>query len=325
MTIKTLVTLNEVKLIQASWKELLEKSKCNRAFSSPEWYLGCCLCNKNNPMTFVLSCNGKIRAILPLVNTEKTEVLTFTSILADYNDLITEVNDLQSATRLLTVVLEENYQYTRLVLENIRVDSNLYRAILLLDKKGIKIRYKQTETCLIVNTNQNYSKYLSERSSAFRKDIKRKRKRAHDAGFLIEEVQPRKSEIPRLIDRFMELHKSRIQNSVLSEGNNECILKNVFSDLILNGAFRVFLVRRGNEIHAIQLSAQGVKSLGYWNGGFNQEIDVISPGKLLFELQIIRCIEQGVGEFDLLRGNEAYKKSWATATRPLVTIMIDPI
>lgn len=330
MPIETLTVLDEIDQIKPAWTKLLNQSACNRAFSSPDWYIGCCLYTQEKPVTFVLSHNGIKKAILPLIMSKDSRTLRFSSQLADYNDLIAAEGDFKSATSLMIGVLALIDRDTGLLLENLREDSALYQVIISLDEEilcrnRVRVNRLRTENCFFVDTRQSYSEYISTRSIAFRKDIKRKRKIFLDTGFAMEEFQPEENEIPALIDKFLELHKFRIRDTIFLEDKHNNMLRNVISNLIYKGYFRVFLIRRNKEIYAIQLSAEGRDSLAAWNGGFNNEVSKISPGKLLIEFQISRCIEQGKIEFDLLRGNENYKKRWSTGKRFLNTIFIDHI
>jgi CelD/BcsL family acetyltransferase involved in cellulose biosynthesis len=49
--------------------------------------------------------------------------------------------------------------------------------------------------------------------------------------------------------------------------------------------------------------------------GFNPEYAKYGVGSLLISSVIHRCIDEGLSEFDFLRGDEAYKTRWASSTR----------
>lgn len=329
MEINILTTIDKVEEIREEWKILLQKSLCNQAFSSPSWYINCCLYdNYKIPWVFTLVLNGNIKAIFPLIKTPENGILKFASQLSDYNDLIIAEDEFHLAVEFISQVLELLEEKTKVLLENLREDSLLYRSIVLINRRyycnqKFKMHFEPSDVCFFVDTQQSYLKYISSKSPAFQKDIKRKRKKACREGFIIEEFKYKNGNISAIIESFLELHRSRIQDSILLLDNNKKFVENVTIDLILNGSFRVFLIRKENRIYAIQLSAQGKKTLGYWNGGFSKEIDSISPGKLLFDFQIVTCIKEGFDEFDLLRGDEAYKKSWCTKQRTVNKILID--
>lgn len=61
-----------------------------------------------------------------------------------------------------------------------------------------------------------------------------------------------------------------------------------------------------------------------WNyqNGWLPELANLSLGKLLIGYSIKWCIEHGLREYDFLAGTTAYKKSWATDIRYLVTVEI---
>ncbi|MEM1295815.1 MAG: GNAT family N-acetyltransferase, partial [Verrucomicrobiota bacterium] len=61
-----------------------------------------------------------------------------------------------------------------------------------------------------------------------------------------------------------------------------------------------------------------------WNyqNGWLPELSHLSLGKMMIGDCVKWCIEQGIREYDFLAGDTDYKKSWATASRQLMTIEV---
>ena len=83
------------------------------------------------------------------------------------------------------------------------------------------------------------------------------------------------------------------------------------------------VITKGQECFALDICVVGANSLGTWNGGFQEEVAPFSPGSLLLLEGIRQCYQMGFGEFDLMRGQEAYKQRWASDDRKIGLIVLD--
>ena len=73
----------------------------------------------------------------------------------------------------------------------------------------------------------------------------------------------------------------------------------------------------------IDLLFRGAHSLCAWNGGYPPEVECWSPGRLLLLSGIQRAYQLGLEEYDLLRGNQEWKASWANRSRTVGRIVLD--
>lgn len=72
-----------------------------------------------------------------------------------------------------------------------------------------------------------------------------------------------------------------------------------------------------DQVVAMDVYTTSHNSLGVWNGGFLDEVEHCSPGKLLINEGIKLAFALGAEEFDFLRGPEGYKESWVNKSRSI--------
>jgi CelD/BcsL family acetyltransferase involved in cellulose biosynthesis len=95
--------LSDVATLAPEWDSLLERSPCNRAFSSSRWFIATCRHNPSLQPNVVIARRGKALAgILPLVLTNEAQVAAFPNYLSDYSDAIAPANDPVVVAGLLT-------------------------------------------------------------------------------------------------------------------------------------------------------------------------------------------------------------------------------
>jgi CelD/BcsL family acetyltransferase involved in cellulose biosynthesis len=85
--------------------------------------------------------------------------------------------------------------------------------------------------------------------------------------------------------------------------------------LLKCGCLRMFVLSVGQAIVAVEYDIR-CRDVNYsFQKSFSSVWSEYDPGYLLTQYAIQQSIEEGVSEFDLLRGNEPYKKYWATGQR----------
>jgi hypothetical protein len=89
LTFQVLTELADITALAAEWDSLLERSNCNRAFSSSKWFITTCRLNSSlQPFVVIARRECALVGILPLVLADEAQVATFPNYLTDYNDAI---------------------------------------------------------------------------------------------------------------------------------------------------------------------------------------------------------------------------------------------
>jgi CelD/BcsL family acetyltransferase involved in cellulose biosynthesis len=78
----------------------------------------------------------------------------------------------------------------------------------------------------------------------------------------------------------------------------------------------------GGECHASIYGFDNGETFYYYNTGYDPEWASYSVGLVLTGLSIRNAVERGVGTYDFLRGDEAYKFDWANKMQQLVNVTL---
>jgi CelD/BcsL family acetyltransferase involved in cellulose biosynthesis len=310
-----------------AWNDLLDRSICNRAFSSPIWFLGACQVQPELAPWLAFAWRGEsLAGVLPLAVRPETREAIFPNSMSNYNDLIVADGDVPAAAGLFERALTEPGHFRRLDLKWVRQDSNLASALQALAGR------RELEGCYLSDRDYFYialppmqAEYLASRSRVFRKGVTRILRRAAAEGLTMHELTPADFPPERLVELFLSLHFSRFgEQSAFRPGlPNKPFAELALPVLFAESRLHAFAVSKEEKILALDLSFRGARSLCTWNGGYPPSAECWSPGRLLLLSGIERARQLGLEEYDLLRGNQEWKASWANRSRTVGKIVLD--
>lgn len=299
----------EIATLADEWAELLETTRCHRAFSSHAFYMAACT-RAGTPMLVTLREGRRLDGVLPLFGAPASRAATpaeFPTRMSDYNDAIVRDHNPALAELLLDAALEEAASVT---LMQLRPDSALLQAI--------RERGEPTIGVGTFATLRTYDHWLSERSRAFRKSLFRAQRAAERAGLIAREL----TSVPDVVGTFLPLHLARQDKSIFALAPGRAFIDAALDRLFAEGRLRLFGLYDDAALIAIDLCMVGYRALCSWNGGFLPRYESFAPGKLLLAHEIRVACDEGQAEFDLLRGGHAYKAHWASERRELVTLTL---
>ncbi len=313
-----------VAAVAPEWDDLLARSICNRAFGSSRWFLSCCAVEPGlHPRVVIVRRGEALAGVLPLVESAEG-ALRFPGELADYNDAIVERGDLEPAAALLAGA---QASASRLELSCVRPDANLVGALARLEPwrdPSAPWSGPGSLVCPHLALGDGYEAYLATRGSAFRNRLRRAWRRAGEHGIEVRELDPEgfpPAELPAL---FLALHTERIPRTCFARPLERAFAEAALPALFAERRLRAFAVFDGSGVVGVSLYMVGDDSLGHWNGGFRAAVARFAPGKLLLDLAIRSACREGLGEIDLMRGDETYKAEWATGTRTIGRLELGP-
>jgi CelD/BcsL family acetyltransferase involved in cellulose biosynthesis len=310
--------LREIEALSAEWDALLERSPCNRAFSSSAWYVTACRVTPAlSPYLFTARRGAALVGILPLAVDGDAKEAVFPSKMSNYNDVVAEGDDSAAAAGLLRQAFTGARPYERLNLWWVRKSSNAARAARLLAAAGeVGEAFRVERDYAYLKLPPSYEEFLKGRSRAFRKSLLRAQRKAEDDGLRVRELTPDEFPPDELPETFLRLHLARFgERSCFQRPDNLTFARLALPLLYARRQMRVFALLRGEEVVGIDLSMAGAASLCTWNGGFLPEVEDWSPGRLVIDAGVRRACELGLGEYDLLRGAYDWKMSWADSVR----------
>ena len=317
---QVLTELQEVVALRSEWESLLAQSTCNRGFASVHWFVAGCRANPSFRPHVVVARRGKTLAgILPLVLNEDSKEATFANYLTDYNDAIAPRDDLDSIAGLLQFALAQANGYANITLKHVRHDSNCLHAMSLLRQEShFKHTFRETHLCYYLQLPATHHDFLRSKDSRFRKRLKRLQALAGNANLTACELDPAKFPASRLADLFLSLHLQRRKvKSCFELASAQNFVAEVMPPLFEKRIIRACVLMNSDKVVAIDVYTTSHNSLGVWNGGFLDEVEHCSPGKLLINEGIKLAFAVQAEEFDFLRGPEVYKESWVNNSRSI--------
>lgn len=322
-----LTDLAEAKRLVPLWNELLDRSICNRAFSSPIWFLAACQVQPELAPWLALAWQGEsLAGILPLAVNPLTDAAIFPSTRSDYNDIVVADGDAASAAALIEYALSERERFRSLELQAVRQDSNLAAALAVLEirRKLIVQRIPDHQGSYIALAATR-TDYLASRSRVFRKSVNRILRKAAADGVAMRELTPANFPPEELAALFFKLHYSRFgdRSAFRREPRHSEFVELALPALFAERRLHVFVLQKEEKILALDFCFRGVRSLCAWNGGYLPEAACWSPGRLLLLFGMQRVHELGLEEYDLLRGKQAWKATWANRNRSLEKIVLE--
>lgn len=322
---ETVTDLGAAARVLPAWNELLDRSRCNPAFSAPIWFLGACQVQPEFLPWLVLAWRGaSLAGVLPLAVKFETREAIFPNSMSNYNDIIVADGDVATAAGLLERVLSEREQFRRLELKYIRQDSNLAAALRILEGRP------ELADCCLPGPEYSYialpatrAEYVATRSRSFRKATSRAMRKAAANGLVMQELTPANFPPERLPALFLDLNASRFgeRSAFRRVAQNASFSTLALPVLFAERRLHPFAIWKDGRILALDLCFRGERSLCAWNGGYPPEAECWSPGRLLLLAGIERACDLGLEEYDLLRGNQEWKGKWANRSRRLGTIV----
>lgn len=90
------------------------------------------------------------------------------------------------------------------------------------------------------------------------------------------------------------------------------------------GILRLFTLHLGDQLAAVLYGMAFKGRFYFYQHGYDPQFQPLGVGRAILDLSIRAAIEEGLSEFDLLFGNEAYKSSWTSESRGLTRIELFP-
>jgi CelD/BcsL family acetyltransferase involved in cellulose biosynthesis len=213
----------------------------------------------------------------------------------------------------------------RLQLETLRPDSvSLTQLPDLAKQMGYTVEYNQVAFSYEIILPDSWESYLYMLNGKQRHEIRRKLRRLNEAGHVRFRVLERSDEILKAMDPFFSLFKaSRPDKSEFLTNQMMSFFRLMAQRMAQQKFLKMFFL----DIDGVP--AAGVMCFDYndtlflYNNGYNPQFGHLSPGFLSKILSIRDSIEQGKRRYDLLKGDEGYKKRLGSTPVPLHHLKID--
>jgi CelD/BcsL family acetyltransferase involved in cellulose biosynthesis len=90
------------------------------------------------------------------------------------------------------------------------------------------------------------------------------------------------------------------------------------------GMLRLFMLHLNDSLVAVMYGMSFKGRFYFYQHGYDPEFQSHGVGRAVLDMSIRAAIEEGLAEFDLLYGGEAYKSAWTSEKRPLARCDVFP-
>ena len=322
--IKIITNLGEFTNCGALWDEL--SGYCN-VFTLKQWLLTWWKCygyNKKLRLYILLDENDGVDAIFPLMlRNEGGEIILsqLCDSCSDYYKVICNPYSFDKIKELLSYILR-NEVFDKFTISNLRLDDqNTKLLIRAAFGANEKVTVSIKEKNYFIYTIGKYEDYFAMKSKNFRHKLNHIRKNGINYKFdIIFEYDE------KILDDLIKLHcekwNSDMQVSVFWDQRRMLFLKQICEEYAKMDLLRIFVLKDENNIIAYRLGFL-YKNVYYdWNTSYDIAYKDMSVGILLCDHIVRYCFSENIKEFDFLRGEEDYKKKFATDNRELLQLDI---
>jgi CelD/BcsL family acetyltransferase involved in cellulose biosynthesis len=319
--------------MRAEWSELLHESSAESPFLTWEWlyawwkHLGA----RRRLAILAVRDQDRLVGILPLAASRRRAAFWRWEFLAtgfagsDYLDAIVRRGFEPEVLRALGQLIRE--RNIALHLDHLPPGSHLSRLAPALSELGWSSKAFSHGICpYIPLTGQTWDSFLAAVGPAHRATTRRRLRqleRRFAMGFSrITDAAARRLALNRLFD----FHTARFgtRGTAFPTQALRAFHFDATGNLESAGHLRLYGLNLDNELAGVMYGLVFKDRFYFYQHGYDPRFQAHGIGRAVLDLSIKAAIEEGLDQFDLLYGNEAYKFSWTTHTRPLERIELFP-
>ncbi|MDO9518774.1 MAG: GNAT family N-acetyltransferase [Pseudohongiella sp.] len=336
LSIRCLESTADFLAIREQWNDLLNRSQCNTIFMSWEWQYTWWqnLAEKRSLAIFVIHDGDQLIALAPmamrppdfarLVPFKALEILGAGNVGSDYLSIIVREGFENQALSMLGSRLMSNNSVIEFS-NTERSSGIMTMAALKMQKNGCQtFRHTQSFSPYIDLSSHTWSSYIAPKAARFNKKYRRLKKE-FDVRLVQTESEEKRGED---LDILIGLHLKRWDGrggSNAFDSENLRKFHHAFTALALEKKWlRLFTLWLDDRPAASVYGFFYQNTYYYYQAGFDPSYSQFSVGYLAVGLIIQQAFEEGATEFDMLRGEEEYKYTWANNEREIVRLSIFP-
>lgn len=192
-------------------------------------------------------------------------------------------------------------------------------------KAGWDVEIRLQECSPWVHLLETWEEYLESLSSHDRHELRRKLRKAQSSLPLEFRSVRDDASWDEAMDNFIRLHRlSHPEKAAFMDHKREAFFREMASCFREEGLLRLTELRVGKTPISSAISFVWGKTWALYNSGFDPSYRQYSAGILHVAYTIREAMEEGLSEYDFLRGREAYKYSFGAKDRYLYEVRMKP-
>jgi len=231
----------------------------------------------------------------------------------DHLDLL--LPDDAAARELAALLLEQSFELSWDRLRLLHLAPGAPRALALageLALQGCQVRSFLSHPCFFIDLPESIDAYMALLGARFREGVRRKRRKLHK-GHAVALQRTSPQETAAVLQTMFAWNRERFgAASAFHDPTLEPMLQGFCGWLEQAGGLRLWELRCDGELAAAWLGFAWGDCLHFYQAGWDASWSLLGVGAVLTQEMIRQAIEEGFARFDFLRGDEDYKRHWAT-------------
>ena len=294
------------------WNGLLRDSRVDCIFLTWEWAYTWWECYAPGEICALAAYDGdEIIGLAPWFVRDGVLRALGDKEVTDYLDVIARRGREEEVVRMVAVHLAADESITRVRLYNFREGFPTVELLpAMLQERGFEVRVEIQDVYPVISLPESWDAYLASLGKKQRHEVRRKMRRAGEAGKLEWYRVGPDHDLDAEMDKFLELMAASHPDKAafLADGRNSRFFRELASVMYGRGWLDLlFLTVDGEAASACFNLVYNRRVMVYNSGLAADKFGKISAGIVLFAYAIKDAIERGMAEFDFLRGDEVYK------------------
>lgn len=334
MTIELIDNTARFGALHAQWNELLAASSAESPFLTWEW-MHAWWTHVGGPRRLAIVAvreGDQLIAVAPLCASRgrlpflwRWEFMGTGFAGSDYLDAIVRGGRELDAMRALAAYVRERGMALRLT--RLPSNSSLSRVAAPLAEGGWSVRTAADGFCPFIRlAGYSWDSFLSTIGPAHRATTRR-RLRSLEKNFTMrfEQVTDDATRHYALAKLF-DFHQARFgrRGTAFHTNSLRAFHLDVTDRLQKAGILRLFMLHLNDDLVGVMYGMSFKGRFYFYQHGYDPQLQSHGVGRAVLDLSIHAAIEEGLAEFDLLYGGEAYKSAWTNEKRPLTRIDMFP-
>ena len=317
---RVLTRVEDLQTIRADWEQLFEDCPWATPFQTPAWQIAWWNELGGGELRLITLWGGRrLVALLPMFlwGDPGARRLSFVGAgISDYQDaLVAEDAREEGTRRLLGALASLDDEYAACEIEDVPYGSPLLSTP---PPPGVRIQVEEIGASLNVPLPASFAELERGLPWRFRRSLRTARNHLERAP-CVEWVLASRDEVDDLISELFRLHRlrwqSRRESGVLWDARVQAFHRTAARLLSESGRLRLWGLRLRGAFVAILYGFEHRGRTFAYLTGFDPGAEALSPGVAILRRAIEHAIAAGGSEFDMLRGNEAYKYRWNARER----------
>ena len=310
--------------LTAAWRRLAEARE--NPFLTPEWYRAWLATHpEEEPFALVWRRGGEVRGVLPLVRVRKNGARLLRFAGARRGDWFTPAcrleDEAEMAAACAGLLADQRREWQLIRLDRIDRESAWPQA-LWAEGVGTAIapaRERRTDSLPCIEFGAGgYEGYLAARSRNFRSQLGRRRRKLEREHGLSFRMTENAVELERDFATFFELHDERWDDRGGSSSSGAGVreFQRAFAAATLEqGWLRLWIAEADGEPRAAWYGWRLGGRYCYSLSGLSKDYEPLALGTVLLAHTIEQAAAEGAAVYDLMWGDEGYKKRFETDRR----------